>query len=178
MGCGPSTQPPKLANDISGEPTINGDVTAPVKYRELFLDNFFLFKIHFMFKLKKAPGEAFDVPLEAEGDESIIKKHPPKRIQKLLDERPATPQTIENLEAKLANAQMRRQKILLERINTVTKLPLRDTDRELAENGETQSDEDRDGAETVILGSTFDEERKEEEEQELEVGIKPENPIK
>lgn len=97
----------------------------------------------------------------------------------MLDERPATPQTIENLEAKLANAQMRRQKILLERINTVTKLPLRDNDKDLIENGEIQSDEDRDGAETVILGSTFDEERKEEEEQEMEEnGIKPEVPLK
>lgn len=93
----------------------------------------------------------------------------------MLDERPATPQTIENLEAKLANAQMRRQKILLERINTVTKLPLRDNEKDLIENGEIQSDEDRDGAETVILGSAFDEERKEEEEQEMEEnGTKPE----
>lgn len=97
----------------------------------------------------------------------------------MLDERPATPQTIENLEAKLANAQMRRQKILLERINTVTKLPLRDNEKDLIENGEMQSDEDRDGAETVILaGSAFDEERKEEEEQELGDGIKDEIPLK
>lgn len=95
-----------------------------------------------------------------------------------MDERPATPQTIENLEAKLANAQMRRQKILLERINTVTKLPVRDSEKDLIENCETQSDEDRDGAETVILGSAFDEERKEEEEQELEDGIKSEIPLK
>lgn len=133
--------------------------------------------LHFNYK---APGEAFDVPLEAEGDESIIKKHPPKRIQKLLDERPATPQTIESLEAKLANAQMRRQKILLDRINTVTKLPIRENDKDANENGDTQSDEDRDGAETVILGSTFDEERKEEEEQELELEerIKSEIPLK
>lgn len=97
----------------------------------------------------------------------------------MLDERPATPQTIENLEAKLANAQMRRQKILLERINTVTKLPLRDNEKDLIENGEIQSDEDRDGAETVILGSAFDEERKEEEDQEMEENwTKPEVPLK
>lgn len=95
-----------------------------------------------------------------------------------MDERPATPQTIENLEAKLANAQMRRQKILLERINTVAKLPIRENDKDGNENGDTQSDEDRDGAETVILGGTFDEERKEEEEQELEEGIKSEIPLK
>lgn len=44
MGCGPSTQSAaQLANDISGEPPMNGDVkTVPVKYRELlFLDNFY-----------------------------------------------------------------------------------------------------------------------------------------
>lgn len=63
MGCGPSTQSAaQLANDISGEPPINGDVNiVPVKYREflfcyLFLD-FVLLKIIFTFKLKKLPAK-------------------------------------------------------------------------------------------------------------------------
>lgn len=59
MGCGPSTQSAaQLANDISGEPPLNGDVIAPVKYREfyLFLEfHFCLNYFHFFtFKLKSS----------------------------------------------------------------------------------------------------------------------------
>lgn len=56
-----------------------------------------------------APAEAFEVPLDCEPD-SIIKKHPPKRLQRLVDA--PTPQTtIEELEEKLANAELRRNQV-------------------------------------------------------------------
>lgn len=56
MGCGPSTQSAaQLANDISGEPPLNGDVIAPVKYREfyLFLEFSSLFCSIFVFLIFK-----------------------------------------------------------------------------------------------------------------------------
>lgn len=56
-----------------------------------------------------APGEAFEVSLEEDSD-SIIKKHPPKRLQRLVDA-PTTQTTIEELEEKLANAEIRRNQV-------------------------------------------------------------------
>lgn len=58
---------------------------------------------------RTAPGEAFEVPLEDESG-SIIKKHPPKRLQRLVDA-PETQTTIEELEEKLANAEIRRNQV-------------------------------------------------------------------
>lgn len=60
-------------------------------------------------KFLPAPGEAFEVSLEEESD-SIIKKHPPKRLQRLVDA-PETQTTIEELEEKLANAEIRRNQV-------------------------------------------------------------------
>lgn len=61
-----------------------------------------------MINLSTAPGEAFEVPLDE--SDSIIKKHPPKRLQRLVDA-PATETTIEELEEKLANAEIRRNQV-------------------------------------------------------------------
>lgn len=62
------------------------------------------------FKFILAPPEAFEIPVVPD-EESIIKKHPPKRLQKLLEDRPQTPSTIEDLEEKLAKAEIRRQEV-------------------------------------------------------------------
>lgn len=61
-----------------------------------------------MINLSTAPGEAFEVPLD--DPDSIIKKHPPKRLQRLVDA-PSTETTIEELEEKLANAEIRRNQV-------------------------------------------------------------------
>lgn len=65
-----------------------------------------------MFNLRLAPPEAFEVALEPESGESLIKKHPPKRVLQRLTETISTaPPTIEDLEEKLANAEIRRNKV-------------------------------------------------------------------
>lgn len=72
----------------------------------ILIINFFLFQI--------APPEAFEVSLSDES-ESIIKKHPPKRLQRLVDA-PSTQTTIEELEEKLANAEIRRNQVVFPHI--------------------------------------------------------------
>ena len=54
-------------------------------------------------------------------DESIIKSHPPKRLQRLL-ETPTTPSTIEDLEEKLANAEVRRNQVIRSRTRFNTRI--------------------------------------------------------
>lgn len=74
-------------------------------------------------RISPAPAEAFEIPLDnivgsadtSEG--SIIKRHPPKRLLQRLAE-PASNQTqttIEDLEEKLANAEVRRNKVYSQR---------------------------------------------------------------
>lgn len=70
-----------------------------------------------------APAEAFEVPLDDDdeagtgdastGSSSIIKRHPPKRVLQRLVEQSSnqTPPTIEDLEEKLANAELRRNQV-------------------------------------------------------------------
>ncbi|XP_038111709.1 uncharacterized protein LOC6040288 isoform X5 [Culex quinquefasciatus] len=61
------------------------------------------------------PSEAFEVPLDdADNADSLIRKHPPKRLQRL-EEQPGSPPTIDELEEKLATAEMRRQQFLASR---------------------------------------------------------------
>ncbi|XP_058829297.1 uncharacterized protein LOC131688792 [Topomyia yanbarensis] len=61
------------------------------------------------------PPEAFEIPLDDENPESLIKKHPPKRLKRL-EEQTSDPPSIEDLEEKLATAEMRRQQFLASRV--------------------------------------------------------------
>ncbi|XP_065088253.1 uncharacterized protein LOC135709790 [Ochlerotatus camptorhynchus] len=60
------------------------------------------------------PSEAFEIPLNDENPESLIKKHPPLRLKRL-EEHTSNPPSIENLEEKLATAEIRRQQFLASR---------------------------------------------------------------
>ncbi|XP_055538268.1 uncharacterized protein LOC129725895, partial [Wyeomyia smithii] len=67
-----------------------------------------------------APPEAFEIPLDDESpDESLIKKHPPKRLKRLEETSSNTP-SLEELEEKLATAEMRRQLFLASRVQKTT----------------------------------------------------------
>lgn len=59
-----------------------------------------------------APAEAFEVPL-CENNESLIKKHPPKRVLQRLAEPSSNASTVnlKDVEEKLANAEIRRNKV-------------------------------------------------------------------
>ncbi|XP_018574480.1 uncharacterized protein LOC108913415 [Anoplophora glabripennis] len=63
-------------------------------------------------------GLSFDIAFEEEGnEESIIKKHPPKRFQRL-EEQPTSPITLDKLQEKLEEAEIRRQQILAQRVQS------------------------------------------------------------
>ncbi|KAB0796870.1 hypothetical protein PPYR_10931 [Photinus pyralis] len=62
-------------------------------------------------------GLSFDISFENE-DESIIRKHPPKRFQKLEDDQISSPLSIDRLQEKLDEAEVRRQQILQNRIQS------------------------------------------------------------
>ncbi|XP_050095135.1 uncharacterized protein LOC126577508 [Anopheles aquasalis] len=71
-------------------------------------------------KLVYPRPEAFEIPLGEEGDTgSLIKKHPPKRLKRL-EEQPSTASSIEDLEEKLATAEIRRQQFLANRSRQTT----------------------------------------------------------
>ncbi|ETN60033.1 hypothetical protein AND_008361 [Anopheles darlingi] len=71
-------------------------------------------------KLVYPKPEAFEIPLGEEGDDgSLIKKHPPKRLKRL-EEQPSTASSIEDLEEKLATAEIRRQQFLANRSRQTT----------------------------------------------------------
>ncbi|XP_035785827.1 uncharacterized protein LOC118463388 [Anopheles albimanus] len=71
-------------------------------------------------KLVYPRPEAFEIPLAEEGDAgSLIKKHPPKRLKRL-EEQPSTASSIEDLEEKLATAEIRRQQFLANRSRQTT----------------------------------------------------------
>ncbi|GAB0090038.1 hypothetical protein DMENIID0001_046920 [Sergentomyia squamirostris] len=61
------------------------------------------------------PSTAFEIRLDDEEDGSLVKKHPPKRLRRL-EETPSTPPSIEELQEKLANAEIRRQQILQQKV--------------------------------------------------------------
>ncbi|XP_050523671.1 uncharacterized protein CCDC198-like [Daktulosphaira vitifoliae] len=67
-------------------------------------------------KLDIPSAVAFDVPLDEE-EESLIKKHPPKRL-KLMEGQQSPPLTHEMLLDKLAEAEQRRLRILNQRIES------------------------------------------------------------
>ncbi|XP_044757533.1 uncharacterized protein LOC123315762 [Coccinella septempunctata] len=66
---------------------------------------------------KKDSGLAFDLAFEDDTEESIIKKHPPKRFQ-MVESQQGSPVTLEKLQEKLEEAEMRRQQILSQRVQS------------------------------------------------------------
>ncbi|KAJ8974122.1 hypothetical protein NQ317_000652 [Molorchus minor] len=69
--------------------------------------------------VQKAPnGLSFEIAFDGDGsEESIIKKHPPKRFQRLEDP-PTSPITLNKLQEKLEEAEIRRQQILAQRVQS------------------------------------------------------------
>lgn len=70
-----------------------------------------------MLCMETAQGLAFEVPLHDPADEdSLIRKHPPRRLQRL-EEQPVSPPTLQELQDKLAEAQQRRLQVALPRLH-------------------------------------------------------------
>lgn len=70
-----------------------------------------------------AQGLAFEVPLHDPADEdSLIRKHPPRRLQRL-EEQPVSPPTLQELQDKLAEAQQRRLQVTLSRLSDMLVTP-------------------------------------------------------
>ncbi|XP_052873298.1 uncharacterized protein LOC128278608 [Anopheles cruzii] len=71
-------------------------------------------------KLVYPRPEAFEVPLgDPENPDGIIKKHPPKRLKRL-EEQSSSTNSLEDLEEKLATAEIRRQQFLANRSQKTT----------------------------------------------------------
>uniref|UniRef100_A0A182M441 Uncharacterized protein n=1 Tax=Anopheles culicifacies TaxID=139723 RepID=A0A182M441_9DIPT len=71
-------------------------------------------------KLVYPRPEAFEIPLgDTENPDSLIKKHPPRRLKRLEEQSSSTP-SIEDLEEKLATAESRRQQFLANRSQKTT----------------------------------------------------------
>ncbi|KAF5286149.1 hypothetical protein FQR65_LT12907 [Abscondita terminalis] len=95
---------PKKVSDI---PPLEG-----VDPQTEFLDSGSVNNVH-----QTLNGMSFDIPFEEEG-ESIIKKHPPKRFQKLEDDQLSSPLSLNQLQEKLDEAELRRQQILQNRVQS------------------------------------------------------------
>ncbi|KAF2884890.1 hypothetical protein ILUMI_21261 [Ignelater luminosus] len=63
-------------------------------------------------------GLSFDIPFQEEDGESIIRKHPPKRFQKLEDQQTSPTLSLVRLQEKLDDAEIRRQQILQNRVQS------------------------------------------------------------
>ncbi|CAD7089651.1 unnamed protein product [Hermetia illucens] len=94
------------------------------------------------------PAEAFEIPIadghEHGGDDSLIRKHPPKRLQRLT-EVPLVETTIEDLEEKLAKADIRRQRYLqekAERIESLGSTGLKNKSQDKEEDGHEGNNKD------------------------------------
>uniref|UniRef100_A0A182YF83 Uncharacterized protein n=1 Tax=Anopheles stephensi TaxID=30069 RepID=A0A182YF83_ANOST len=71
-------------------------------------------------KLVYPRPEAFEIPLgDTETPESLIRKHPPRRLKRLEEQSSSTP-SMEELEEKLATAETRRQQFLANRSQKTT----------------------------------------------------------
>lgn len=66
---------------------------------------------------KTANGLSFDIAFE-DDNESIIRKHPPKRFQKLEEQQTSPNLSLTRLQEKLDEAEIRRQQILQQRIQS------------------------------------------------------------
>ncbi|XP_053659967.1 uncharacterized protein LOC128709008 [Anopheles marshallii] len=103
-------------------------------------------------KLVYPRPEAFEIPLsDTENPESLIKKHPPRRLKRLEEQSGSTP-SIEDLEEKLATAESRRQQFLANRSQKTTfdKTSLDATENDastIPEEGE--DDRSADGTRTI-----------------------------
>uniref|UniRef100_A0A182P9N6 Uncharacterized protein n=1 Tax=Anopheles epiroticus TaxID=199890 RepID=A0A182P9N6_9DIPT len=107
MGCGPSN----AAVPVTGEGV---STISKLVYRSTFL----LTLSSVIFRI--ARPEAFEIPLgDAEHPDSLIKKHPPRRLKRLEEQSSTTP-SIEDLEEKLATAETRRQQFLANRSQKTT----------------------------------------------------------
>ncbi|XP_063696098.1 uncharacterized protein LOC134827407 [Culicoides brevitarsis] len=63
------------------------------------------------------PPEAFEIPFDDNGTNGLIKRHPPKRLQRLEEQsNNLAPPTIEDLEEKLATAELRRKEYLSQKV--------------------------------------------------------------
>ncbi|XP_019878684.1 uncharacterized protein LOC109606583 [Aethina tumida] len=68
---------------------------------------------------KGSNGLSFEIAFEEDKDgESIIKKHPPKRFQKLEEQQTSPTVTLVKLQEKLEEAEIRRQQILQQRVQS------------------------------------------------------------
>ncbi|XP_046670441.1 uncharacterized protein LOC124360665 [Homalodisca vitripennis] len=67
---------------------------------------------HITISSRTPQGLAFEVPLH---EDSLIKKHPPKRLQRL-EEQQVSPPSLRDLQDRLAEAEQRRQQILSQRV--------------------------------------------------------------
>lgn len=67
----------------------------------------------FFFKSKYflANGMSFEIAFQEEGEESIIRKHPPKRFQRLEEQQMSPATTLNKLQEKLDEADIRRQQV-------------------------------------------------------------------
>ncbi|XP_055855626.1 ubiquitin carboxyl-terminal hydrolase 36 [Episyrphus balteatus] len=127
---------------------------------------------------KYPPAEAFEVSLDDvdndndnDRSDSLIKKHPPKRLQKLVEQAatavPAT--TIEHLEEKLAKAEVRRQQYIQQRIENIITLTSKggptgggsgdvdedgDVEKNKDDDKDDQKDGQKDGEAAVIVSSS------------------------
>ncbi|XP_025410932.1 uncharacterized protein CCDC198-like [Sipha flava] len=91
MGCGGSTMPMPMPNEELSK--LRLEIPSPI---------------------------AFSVPLTEE-EESLVKRHPPKRFR-MLEGQKSPPLTSEALQEKLAEAEQRRQQILNQRIESAKTL--------------------------------------------------------
>ncbi|XP_067143058.1 stathmin domain-containing protein 1 [Centruroides vittatus] len=76
---------------------------------------------------------AFEIPMEE--NESVVKKHPPKRLQKLEEQAQQSSIKIADIEEKQQKAEERRQEILQERIRSSKKA------QKIFEKGREKADE-------------------------------------
>ncbi|EEZ99041.1 uncharacterized protein LOC103315035 [Tribolium castaneum] len=67
---------------------------------------------------KGANGLSFEIAFQDEGEESIIRKHPPKRFQRLEEQQTSPTTTLVKLQEKLDEAEIRRQQILQQRVQS------------------------------------------------------------
>ncbi|KXJ82311.1 uncharacterized protein LOC109407806 isoform X1 [Aedes albopictus] len=119
MGCGPSNSA-VAAVSSDGDGTSNGT------------------------KNSYPPSEAFEIPLDDENPDSLIKKHPPLRLKRL-EEHSTTPPSIEDLEGKLATAEVRRQQFLASRVQKTTIIDKTDNDENGDINAIREEDEPEEG---------------------------------
>lgn len=107
MGCGSSSAQVGAVNEHVMDALKNGSVVSDPEPQQEHPDS----ASRPVNPHEVRPSEAFEIPLD-ESDNGLIKRHPPKRFQKLeMEAQDTEPPTIEELEEKLANAELRRKKV-------------------------------------------------------------------